>query len=123
MSDSSTRKSASKPVYHSVSRTRTESSMVVISHFRIAYAAIRRRTFRFLRFVLRRFPGHAEKVSSSSSSVQQRLTRVRINFSPQAVYVHFDQVRKRVEALVPHVLRNFRAPNHPSRVARQKLQQ
>src|SRR5260370_18282682 len=113
MSDSSTRKSASKPVYHSVSRTRTESSMVVLSHCRIAFAAIRRRAFRFLRFVRRRFPGHAEKVSSSSSSVQQRLTRVRINFSPQAVYVPFDQGPKPVEAPLPHWLPHFPPPTHP----------
>src|SRR5712664_187052 len=111
MSESSTRKSASNPVYHSVSHTRTESSMVVLSRCRIAFAAISRGSFRFLRFGHRRFAGYAKEVSRSPPCVQQWLTRVRINFSPQSVYVHFDQVGKRIEALVPHMFRNFRPPH------------
>src|ERR1700730_16269703 len=122
MSESSTRKSASKPVYQSVSRTRTESSMV-LSRRRAAFVAMVCRAVRFRRFGFRRFAGHAKKISRPSPGMQQRLARSRINFSPQAVHVHLDQVRKRVEAFVPHVFGNFRATHHAPRVAREKLEQ
>src|SRR5260221_10351348 len=119
MSDSSTRKSASSPAYHSVSRTRTESSMV-LSCRRVAFAAMVPRAFPFLRFDSRRFTRDPEKISRPSPGVQQRLARFRINLPPQAVNVHFDQVWKQGEAFFPHVFRNFPPPHPPPRVARQE---
>src|ERR1700738_580611 len=122
MSESSTRKSASNPAYHSVSRTRTESSMV-LSRRSVAFAAMVPRALRFLRFDSRRFIRYAKEISRPSPRMQQRLARFRIDLSPQAVNVHFNQVGKRVEAFVPHVFGNFRSAHHTPRIARQKLQQ
>src|SRR5260221_3349315 len=121
MSDSSTRKSASSPAYHSVSRTRTESSMV-LSCRRVAFAAMVPRAFPFLRFDSRRFTRDPEKISRPSPGVQQRLARFRINLPPQAVNVHFGQVGKQVEAFVPYGFAHFRAPPPPAPVARPGLQ-
>src|SRR5258708_8278883 len=122
MSDSSTRKSASSPAYHSVSRTRTESSMV-LSCRRVAFAAMVPRAFPFLRFDSRRFTRDPEKISRPSPGVQQRLAPFRINLPPQAVNVHFAPVGKRVEAFVPHLFGHFRSPHPPPPVAPHELPQ
>src|SRR5260221_11058830 len=100
MSDSSTRKSASNPAYHSVSRTRTESSMV-LSRRSVPFAAMVPRAFPFLRFDSPRFARDPEKISRPSPRMQQRLARFRINLSPQPANVHFVQVGKRVEGFLP----------------------
>src|ERR1700680_2822090 len=122
MRESSTRKSARSPVYHSVSRTRTESSMA-LSRSRITLTTMLCRAVRFVRIHSRRFARKTKEISRSPPRVQQWLTLSRVNLSSYAIHIHLDQIRKRIEALVPHVLGNFRATYHAPSIACQKLDQ
>src|SRR5438445_13222941 len=85
-------------VYHSVRRIRTELNIV----------AVPRRG----RFVLGGSPVRRKHVARSASRVQQRFHRSNINFAPHPVDIHLDQIRERIELLVPHVLRDLRPSHH-----------
>ena len=55
--------------------------------------------------------------------MQQRDLGFGVNLVPQAVHVHFDQIRKRIERFIPDVFGDRCAPHHAAGVARQKFHQ
>src|ERR1700758_951874 len=126
---------ASPPVYHSVSRKRTESSMLLPCQARIGRRN-RRSRFRFVAVVSTLRRGRhgvaragiaarrrrSEHVSGAAPRVNQRLGGGLIDFPAQSIYVHFDGIGEWIEALVPHMLGNLFAPDHAAGVARQIFQ-
>src|SRR5262249_47706586 len=90
---STSRISAIAPEYHSVRRLRTELNIV-------AAPPLARWYFR------------SQYVTSSAPCVQQRLRASRVDLAPHAVHVHFNEIGKRIELLIPHVLCDFRASDH-----------
>src|ERR1035438_690745 len=65
----------------------------------------------------------SQDVSRAAPGVEQGLRGSNIDFSAQAVYVNFDEIREGIEIFVPNVFGNFRAANDTTRVARQELNQ
>src|SRR5258706_16479919 len=117
MRDSATSTTASTAVYQSVSRTRTESSMVLPDGRSWLGARPRRNTFvsrlRDVGIIQR-----AKQVAGAAAGMEQGLAGIRVNFPAHAIDVNFDQIREGIERLIPHVLRDFRPPHNAARVAR-----
>src|SRR4051812_17124485 len=97
------RTSASTPVYHKVSRARTELNIFALA-------------FLFVRW-------SAQFVACPSPGVYERHVERLINLSAQTVDVDFYQFGERVKGVVPDVFGDFFAPDNFSCVARQKLKQ
>src|SRR3981081_790189 len=98
MRDSATRTTASTAVYQSVSRTRTESSMVLPDGRSWLGARPRRNIFvyrvRDIGIVQR-----AKQVAGAAACMEQGLAGVRVNFPAHAIYINFDQIREGIERL------------------------
>src|SRR5205085_11093041 len=117
MTKRTTRTSASRPVYQSVRRVGMESSMALPDrrwrfHARAGRAAL------FAGFGVRQVPFRAENIAHTAARVQQRLRRILIDLSPQAVDAHLAQIGKRIKRFVPHMLGNSRAEDHASSATR-----
>src|SRR5260370_29048388 len=100
--------SASTPVYHSVSRMRTESNMLLPCRARI-HRRIQLASFGL--FAWRRGLARsgnparhrvAKHISRAAPRVDQRIGGGRIDFAPQPVTKTSIVVRKGAESLVPH---------------------
>src|SRR5258708_2458564 len=116
MRDSATSTTASTAVYQSVSRTRTESSMVLPDGRSRLGARPRRNTFVSRLWdvgIIQR----AKQVAGAAAGMEERLAGIRVDFSAHAIYVNFDQIREGIERLIPHVLRDFRPPHNAAGVA------
>src|SRR3979490_878781 len=116
MRDSATRTTASTAVYQSVSRTRTESSMVLPDGRSWLGARPRRNTFVSRLWdvgIIQR----AKQVAGAAAGMEQGLAGIRVNFPRHPIYVNFDQIREGIERLIPHVLRDFRPPHNAAGVA------
>src|SRR5580704_306179 len=113
---------ASTAVYQSVSLERTESSMA-LPNWGIRFRSSARGSGILGGVGCGQISGRTEQIAGAPPRMKQRLRGIRINFPPHAVDIHLDQVRERIERLIPHVLRDFRAPYDAAGVARKKLQQ
>src|ERR1051326_6508643 len=64
-----------------------------------------------------------EHVAFAASRVNERRGKAVVNFAAQAVDVHVNQIRERVEVLIPDVLGNQCARQHTATFARQVFEQ
>src|SRR5215469_1156641 len=103
------RKAPNRPLYQSVRRERTESSMGFFSSAGM----------RVFGWCLRL----AENIAAAASSLQQGFAGFVAQFAAQAVHIDFDEVGKGVEGLVPNVLGNFGAANDAAGIAREIFEQ
>src|SRR5215831_5230405 len=81
----------------------------------------RRGSSRFARFLCIR--GATENVPAAAPCLEKRRAARVAEFTPQTVYVDFDEIREGIERFVPDVFGNFRAADDPAGVARQKLEE
>src|SRR5260370_32832471 len=102
--------SASTPVYHSVSRMRTESNMLLPCRARI-HRRIQLASFGL--FAWRRGLARsgnparhrvAKHISRAAPRVDQRIGGGRIDFAPQPLYIDLARDRQGVARFVPHML-------------------
>src|SRR5260370_27635972 len=116
--------SASTPVYHSVSRMRTESNMLLPCRARI-HRRIQLASFGL--FAWRRGLARsgnparhrvAKHISRAAPRVDQRMGGGRIDFAPQPFYIDLDGVREGDESFITHMLGNLVAAAHTAFAAR-----
>src|SRR5262249_7951005 len=89
---------ASTPMYQSVSRVRTVSSMAFL-------------------------PARGEQIALAAQRADQFQPVAVVNLAPQSLDINLNQVGKRVEVFVPHVLADLCAGDDLARAPREILQQ
>src|SRR5260370_24743419 len=113
MRDSATSTTASTAVYQSVSRTWTESSMVLPDGRSRLGARPRRNTFvsrlRDVGIIQR-----AKQVAGAAAGMEQGLAGIRVNFPAHAIDVNFTHTLEGIEPLIPHLLPAFPPPHTPT---------
>src|SRR5262245_14757422 len=109
------------PAYQNVSRARTELN-IASGALELRFSTRRSRRWGSSLCIVGLLFDNAEHIPRASARVQKRNIFRTVNLPPQTVDVNFDKIRKRVELFVPHVFRNFGAPDNAIRVAHEKLQ-
>src|ERR1035437_11107023 len=66
---------------------------------------------------------HAQNVALAPAGVKQAAAETRVQLGAEALDVHVDHIRERIEVLVPYVLRDLLAAHHPALVEHQELDQ
>src|SRR5213080_3288550 len=122
MVESAIRTRASTAVYQSVSRTRTESSMV-LPDWRCGLGAMARRNAIVPCVCGVRIGQRAKEVAGAAAGMEQWPSGIRVDFTAHAIHVNLNQIREGIESFVPNVLGDFRASHNPTGVARKIFEQ